>query len=426
MNRIEIPEKFAGLFEPHRYKVFHGGRGSGKSWSVARALVHLAARKPLRVVCAREFQNSIEESVHQLLKDQIELFKLPYTIGKYSITNKIGSEFVFKGLAKKDATAIKSLEGCDICWVEEAEAVSDASWKNLTPTVRKDGSEIWITFNPDIEDAPTYRRFVLRQPTDCISIQVNYFDNPWFPKVLEQERLDMLRDDPDSYDNVWLGKPRTFSQGAIFRREMEAMKEGGRIGKVPHDPNKPVFAIFDLGHAASGRGDPNSVIFAQSGAGTGYNLIDTWEGNNDTLPNVISTVLLKKPYRYAKVIIPHDGNNTNNHTGKTDQEIIEEFGLSVELLERAPSLDKDMNNIRVIFPYLYADEENCKGLLAALRGHRRERDDKTGIWRFKHDWTSHPVSALRYMAVYINMNGGLPAAKVANDNHATPRRMVAC
>lgn len=423
MNRIEIPEKFAGLFEPHRYKVFHGGRGSGKSWSVARALVHLAARKQLRVVCAREFQNSIEESVHQLLKDQIELFNLPYDVGKYSITNAIGSEFIFKGLAKDDASAVKSLEGADICWVEEAQAVSEGSWKNLTPTVRKDGSEIWVTFNPDLEDDPTYQRFVLRSPTDSLVVQVNHCDNPWFPKVLEQERLDMLRDDPKSYKNVWLGEPRTYAEGAIFKTEMEAM--GDRIGVVPHNPAKPVFAIFDLGHAASGRGDPHSIIYAQAGAGSTYNLIDYWEGNNATLPNVITDELLSKPYRYAKVIIPHDGARTNSHTGKTDAELFEDQGLSVELLERAPNIDKDMNNIRTIFPFLLVDKEKCKGLLAALRGHRKERNEKTGIWHFRHDWTSHGVSAARYLAVYANMNGGLSAA---NDNvqPSQPRRAVAC
>ncbi|MBR0721774.1 PBSX family phage terminase large subunit [Bradyrhizobium manausense] len=423
MNRIEIPEKFAGLFEPHRYKVFHGGRGSGKSWSVARALVHLAARKPLRVVCAREFQNSIEESVHQLLKDQIELFNLPYDVGKYSITNNIGSEFIFKGLSKQDAAAVKSLEGADICWVEEAQAVSEGSWKNLTPTVRKDGSEIWVTFNPDLEDDPTYQRFVIRQPTNAHVVEVNFYDNPWFPAVLEQERLDMLKYDPVGYENVWLGKPRTFAEGAIFRREIEAM--GERIGLVPHDPNKPVYAIFDLGHAASGRGDPHAIIFAQAGTGSTYNLIDYWEDNNATLPDVISNVMLAKPYRYAKVIIPHDGARVNSHTGKTDAELFEDQGLQVELLERTPSLDKDMNNIRVIFPQLVVDAEKCKGLLAALRGHRRERNEKTGIWNFRHDWTSHGVAAARYLAVYINMTGGLSPRLSANDNH-TPRRMVAC
>lgn len=410
MNRIEIPEKFAGLFKPYRYKVFHGGRGSGKSWSVARALVHLAARKPIRIVCAREFQNSISESVHQLLKDQIELFSLPYTVQETSIFNAIGSEFIFKGLSKQDGATVKSLEGADIVWVEEAQNVSEGSWKNLTPTVRKDDSEIWVTFNPDTEDAPTYQRFVIRRPTNSLVVEVNYYDNPWFPKVLEQERLDMLRDDPASYENVWLGKPKTFAEGSIFREEMEAMKARGGIRLVPHDPNKPVTAIFDLGHAASGKGDPHAVIFAQPGIGEFTNIIDYWTGNNATLPNIVSTELLKRPYNYAKVIIPHDGNITNSHTGMTDQQIIEGFGLTVELLERAQSLEKDMNNIRVSLPKFLIDEEKCAGLLSALRQHRREKDDKSGIWRFKHDWTSHGVSATRYLSVYLNMNGGLPTA----------------
>ncbi|MBB6509745.1 hypothetical protein F4695_003113 [Rhizobium soli] len=232
MNSIEIPEAFAGLFEPHRYKVYNCGRGSGKSWAVARVLVNLAHHTPLRAVCAREFQNSIEESVHKLLSDQIKFFGLPYTIDKYRIYNDIGSEFIFKGLSKQDAAAIKSLEGADIVWVEEAQNVSEASWRNLTPTVRKDGSEIWVTFNPDVEDAPTYQRFVIKQPTNALVRRVNWDENPWFPSVLEQERLDMLRDDPEGYQNVWEGHSRNLT---ALNTDIDALTSQIDSGKLETD-----------------------------------------------------------------------------------------------------------------------------------------------------------------------------------------------
>lgn len=413
---VELAEPFLPLLEPFRYKVAYGGRGSGKSWSIARVLVHLAHHKTLRIVCAREFQNSIEESVHKLLSDQIKSHNLPYTIDKYRIYNDIGSEFIFKGLSKQDAAAIKSLEGADIVWVEEAQNVSEASWRNLTPTVRKPGSEIWVSFNPDTEDAPTYQRFVVREPSNSWVRRVNWDENPWFPKVLEDERLDMLRTDPSAYDNVWEGRPRTFAEGAIFREEMDAMAAQGRIGRVPHDPTKPVTAIFDLGHAAGGKSDPHAIIFAQAGAGTAVNVIDYWEGSNAIISKIITDVLLAKPYRYAKVILPHDGNINNSQTGITDAQLFEQFHLSVELLERTTNIDKDMNNLRTVLPQMFVDEETCKGLLAALRNHRREKDEKTGLWRFKHDWTSHGVSSARYMSVFINMNGGLSLV-AANDNY---------
>ena len=395
---VEVPEVFEGLFQPARYKVYYGGRGSGKSWSIARALVHLAHHTPLRVVCAREFQNSIEESVHKLLSDQIKMYNLPYTIQEYSIFNSIGSEFIFKGLSKNDAAGVKSLEGADICWVEEAQNVSEASWKNLTPTVRKDGSEIWVSFNPDVEDAPTYQRFVIRQPTNSIVKKVNWDDNPWFPAVLEQERLDMLRDDPVAYQNVWEGHPKTFSEGAYFRDEIESLEAAGRIGDVPYDPSRPVHTFWDLG-GSSGKSDSTAIWFVQAMDGDSYNIIDYWEGNNMALTKVASDVIAGREYNYSKHIIPHDGAHGNRQTGKTDQEILKAMELKVEVQDRTKDKDKDINNIRLVLPKCRFDREKCKTGLAALKNYRQEKDAKTGLWSFKHDWTSHGTDAFRYFSV---------------------------
>jgi phage terminase large subunit len=230
---LEIPEAFAGLFEPHRFKVFHGGRDSAKSWSFADALINIAARTPKRIVCAREFQNSIEESVHHLLEVCIRHYGLPFTVDKYRIYNALGSEFIFKGLSKQDAAAIKSLEGADIVWVEKAQNVSHASWQNLIRTARKEGSEIWVSFNPTMEDAPTYQRFVLNPPPGALVKKVGWRDNPWRSKVLDEDREHMRLTDPEGYDNVYEGNCRTFAEGAYFREEMEAFDRAGRIGDVP-------------------------------------------------------------------------------------------------------------------------------------------------------------------------------------------------
>ena len=141
--KIELPAKLAGLFEPHRYKIVYGGRGSAKSWSTARALLILAAHDKKRILCGREFQKSIKDSVHKLLSDQITALGLSsvYRITASGITSAAGSEFIFEGL-RYNATAIKSLEGVDIAWVEQAERLSKTSLDLLIPTVRKDGSEI--------------------------------------------------------------------------------------------------------------------------------------------------------------------------------------------------------------------------------------------------------------------------------------------
>jgi phage terminase large subunit len=185
---VEFPEKLEFLFEPSRYKVLYGGRGSGKSWGVARALLVIGLQKSIRVLCAREFQNSISDSVHALLADQIKSMGLEdfYTVQNTSIFGANGTEFLFAGL-KHNITKIKSFEGVDIAWIEEAQTTSKSSWDTLIPTIRKEGSEIWITFNPELDTDETYKRFVVSPPSQAVTQKVNWSDNHWFPKVLQEE-----------------------------------------------------------------------------------------------------------------------------------------------------------------------------------------------------------------------------------------------
>lgn len=217
MSGIDFPEKLQCLFRPARYKVLYGGRGGAKSWGIARALVLIAASSKKRILCAREVQNTMRDSVHKLLKDQIETLGLMpwFTITENSIRSSAGSEFIFKGL-RFDVQGVKSTEGIDICWVEEAQTVSQSSWDVLIPTVRSDDSEIWISFNPHEEADPTYQRFVLKPPPDAVSVEINYDDNPWFPGVLRREMEYCRSVDFDAYMHIWRGKPRKISAAAIF------------------------------------------------------------------------------------------------------------------------------------------------------------------------------------------------------------------
>lgn len=218
---VEIAAAFRFLFDPPlggaRYRVCYGGRGSAKSWQIARALLLHGFEQPLRVLCAREYQSSIRESVHKLLSDQIDELGLGgvYRVKQRAITGRNGTEFVFKGL-RQDPKGIKSTEGIDICWVEEAEAVSEDSWKILTPTVRKPGSEIWVSFNPALPDDPTYRRFVVDPPSSALVQFVSWRDNPWLDPVLRGEREDLLRRDPEAEANVWGGEPWTRSDAQVL------------------------------------------------------------------------------------------------------------------------------------------------------------------------------------------------------------------
>ena len=218
-RRIKCAGIFRPLFKPARYKVFWGGRGSGKSWHAAMALIMDEHTRKVRAGCFRELQNSIKDSVHKLLSDQIADLGLlsSFDVAKDSIRSKItASEFLFKGL-RHNAQEVKSTEGIDIAWVEEAQLVSKESWEMLIPTIRKDGSEIWVTFNPDQETDSTYQRFVVNAPPNSVVVRVNWDENPWFPKALDAERQYMLATDPDAYQNIWEGSCRTSSDAQILK-----------------------------------------------------------------------------------------------------------------------------------------------------------------------------------------------------------------
>lgn len=244
---------FAELWAPHRYKVFYGGRGSGKSWAVAEALVTMADMACLRVLCCRESQTSIRDSSYQVLKDTA----LRLGIGGHfdfleaEIRNRItGSRFIFKGLFHNQS--LKSTEGVDICWVEEAQTVSEESWSVLIPTIRKSGSEIWVTFNPLEADDPVYKRFVVNTPPGGFSRMVNYDENLYFPEELRREMEYMKRVDYEAYLHIWEGQPRTNSDAQIFRGKY-------RVESFPDDLWKRADRLFfgaDFGFSK----DPSTLL----------------------------------------------------------------------------------------------------------------------------------------------------------------------
>lgn len=217
-REVLFAPKFDILFKPARYKVLYGGRGAAKSWGIARALVIKGLQRKLRILCAREIQHSIADSVHKLLVEQIyEMGLSPwYKITKNAIVGVNGTEFIFSGL-HFNVREIKSKEGIDLCWIEEAQSVSEESWDVLIPTIRKEKSEIWLSFNPDAETDPTYRRFVIDPPPDSFVRKVSWQDNPWFPDVLRQEMEYLKRVDYEAYLHVWEGEVRRISDAIIFK-----------------------------------------------------------------------------------------------------------------------------------------------------------------------------------------------------------------
>jgi len=398
IGNAEFPLKLQCLFEKSRYKVLYGGRGGAKSWGVSRALLIKAAKEPLRILCAREFQTSIRDSVHKLLSDQIVALGLLgfYEITQNSIRGKNGSEFAFVGL-KNNVANVKSYEGVDICWVEEAQTVSRMSWDVLIPTVRKQDSEIWITFNPELETDETYQRFVLNKPPNALVQKVNWSDNPWFPDTLKDEKDALKYRDPQAYNVVWEGLCRQTVDGAIFANEMQVAELDGRITKVNYDPTKPVHAIFDLGWA-----DSTAIWFLQF-IGMETRLIRYVEDNQKTISHYLA-LMQTYGYMYDTLWLPHDAQNkTLASNGKSIEEIVRAAGYKTRVIERTPIADS-INAARTIFRNCWFDRENCYDGLQCLRHYRYDVDPETGQFSRQplHDQYSHGADAFRYIGLMIN------------------------
>ena len=220
---FELPEKLTFFVsDKARYKVAYGGRGSTKSWTAARCLIILAMMSKVRILCTRQLQTSIANSVHKLLSDSIQAMGLEayFDITRDAIRCYNGSEFFFKGI-QNNINEIKSIEGIDYCWVEEAQSVSAESWEVLIPTIRKENSEIWVTFNPDREEDATYQRFVVNPPPNSIIQLINYNDNPWFPEVLQKEMEYCKEVDFGKYEHIWLGKTVIDTDLQIYHGKFE-------------------------------------------------------------------------------------------------------------------------------------------------------------------------------------------------------------
>lgn len=291
--KVEIPEKMQAFLAPARYKIAHGGRGGGKSWAVARVLLALGMAKPLRVLCTREVQKSLRESVYRLLVDQIAALDIGrfYEVQSAVIKGANGTEFLFAGLQDHTIDSIKSYEGVDIAWIEEAHSVSARSWEILTPTIRKPGSEIWATFNPTQEDDPVYSRFVINTDQQAVVVQINWRDNPWFPAVLDVERRAMQAINEDLYQHVWEGQCRS-QAGMLFKRawfrRYDAAPSALRIymasdyAVTPDGGDWTEHGVFGL--------DPSGVLWA----------LDWWSGQTD--PDTSITAWLALVTRWRPVL----------------------------------------------------------------------------------------------------------------------------
>lgn len=390
----QFPSKLDFLFEPHRYKVAYGGRGSGKSWGFARALLLQAANKPLRVLCAREVQRSIKNSVHQLLSDQIQALGLGqfYEVLESEIRGLNGSLFVFTGLANNTAESIKSYEGIDRVWCEESQTISKKSWDILIPTIRKPESEIWVSFNPGLDTDDTYMRYCVNPPENAKVVKLNYMDNPWFSEVLEIERKHSEKTNPD-YNNIWLGECKAAVDGAIYANEIREAQEGGRITTVPYDPMMKVHVVMDLGW-----NDSMSVILCQKGI-SDLRIIGYIEDDHRTLDSY-SAQLKNLSYNWGTMFLPHDGQSKDFKHGISAEEIMKKLGWDIRIVPKA-DIESGIKLARMNFHRIYFDK-SAQRLVECLKNYRRSINSATNEPGAPlHDEYSHGADAFRYLCTSI-------------------------
>lgn len=385
----QFPKAFQPLFTPKRWKVFFGGRDAAKSWNFARALLYMATQDPLRILCCREILDTLADSVHQLLQDQIKNLGLEsfFTVRENEILGANGCRFFYAGLRSLDAHKVKSFEGIDIVWVEEAHNVSERSWLLLENTIRADGSEIWVSFNPELDTDPTYVRFVEQPQPESIVVHVSFRDNPFASKVLVPGREALKLRDREEYDHTWEGKPNTVVAGALYKAEIAAMlREPKRFRPCPYDPNLLVHTVWDIGW-----NDATAIGFAQVAASE-VRIID-YEEESFLRPDQWAKRINDKPYAYGDHWLPHDGDNELLAAGGKSLKLVLKPMLRVtpKIITRPESVEDPIRAARQMFPRVYINSESkavvdsngevhqgCARLWNCLKRFRRAIPETTG------------------------------------------------
>lgn len=394
-----ITEDFLPLLNgSYRFVSMRGGRGSGKSVTVAKILLLQAYSKPQKVLCFREVQNSIKDSVYTSLLDLIEELELGdfFTFTLNEIRGANGSVFIFKGLSDQTVESIKSFSGIDICWGEEAAGLTEKSLNILIPTIRNEGSRFYFTWNPSLDTDAVYQRYVLNTREDVKDVEVNWQHNPWFPSVLETERrADLKRLSADMYAHIWEGKVLPAQQGAVYFRELSKAYEESRVTRVVVDPKLPVHPIFDLGWA-----DQTAIILVQRTLSE-LRFVGYIESNQKTLAEYNQELRdwgIKHNVNWGTMWLPHDGAHRDFKTGQSAQEIMQAFGWRVQITPNM-AVDQGIRSAKQMFGVVYFDKDNCGKLLECLkRYHYKERSDGS-FGDPVHDQYSHGADAFRYVAV---------------------------
>ena len=407
--RIELPPKLIPVFEGEAdVRGAYGGRGSAKTRSFAkmtaiRAYMWDAAGREGQILCARQFMNSLADSSFEEVKAAIcsEPWLLEhFEIGEKYIRTVSGRVYyTFAGL-DRNIDSVKSKARILLCWVDEAEPVSDDAWSVLIPTLREEDSELWVTWNPKRKTAPVEARFRGSADQRVKVAEINWRDNPWFPAILDRVRLRDEQDRPDSYGHIWDGQYVAIASGAYFADALNKAKADGRITTVPRDPILPVRAFFDLGGAGA-RADATAIWIAQF-AGQNIHVLDYIEGQGQTTEYYVNE-LVRLGYGDAILTLPHDGTHTNDFTGKKREQHYRDAGFRSVVSVPNQGLGAAMKRIeavRRISPRLWFNAAKTEAGRDALGWYHEKKDAARGVGLGpEHDWSSHAADAFGLLAI---------------------------
>lgn len=403
MSILQIPvaRAFVPLLEPARYKAAHGGRGSGKSHFFASLLVEDSLdQKGLLSVCIREVQKTLKDSAKRLIEGKLAEFNLGeadgFKVFREVIETPGDGAVIFQGMQDHTAESIKSLEGFKRAWIEEGQTMSARSLSLLRPTIRAEGSEIWSGWNPRRKIDPIDLMFRgAIPPTGSVVVQANWRDNPWFPDVLEQERLDCLRDNPDQYDHIWEGGYVTVAEGAYYAKHLAEARAQGRIGRVAADPLLTIKLVLDIGGTGA-KADAFAIV-AEQWIGREIRVLNYYEAVGQPMASHLNWMRSQgyAPER-VQVILPHDGVAHDKVYDVSYESAFRDAGYDVLVI---PNQGKGAAMQRVeasrrLFPQMWFNESTTVGLLDALGWYHERKDETRNIGLGpEHDWASNGADA---------------------------------
>lgn len=408
-RQILLPKKLVPVFAgPALYRGAYGGRGSAKSRSFATmAAVHgircAEANESGLIVCGREYMNSLEDSSFAEVKAAIESqpwIAAHYDVGeKYIRTRDRKIDFAFVGL-RHNLSSIKSKSRIRLLWVDEAEPVTETAWQTAIPTVREDEAEIWVTWNPQSPKSATHKRFRDNPSSDAKIVELNWRDNPWFPKTLDKIRRDDLEQRPDYYDHIWEGQFATVVEGAYFARELTEARAKNRIGHLERDPLMTIRAYWDIGGTGA-KADACAIWICQF-VGREIRVLDHYEAVGQPLATHVQW-LRDNGYDRALCVLPHDGVNHDKVYDITYEGALRAAGFPVEVVpnQGTGAAKLRIEALRRLFPSIWFNAERCEAGMAAVGSYHEKRDKERDIGLGpEHDWASHSSDALGLMAVH--------------------------